>query len=114
MEDKHFSFLKELVETPSPSGFEQPAQRILRRELEGVADEVRTDVMGNVIGRIAGPDGAPRVMLAGHCDEIGFMVKYIDDNGFLFFAPIGGVDAHLVPGQRVHVHTASGPVLGVV
>lgn len=114
MEDKHFSFLKELVETPSPSGFEQPAQRILRRELEGVADEVRTDIMGNVIGRIAGPDGAPRVMLAGHCDEIGFMVKYIDDNGFLFFAPIGGVDAHLVPGQRVHVHTASGPVLGVV
>jgi putative aminopeptidase FrvX len=114
LEDKHFSFLKELVETPSPSGFEQPAQRILRRELEGVADEVRTDVMGNVIGRIAGPDGAPRVMLAGHCDEIGFMVKYIDDNGFLFFAPIGGVDAHLVPGQRVHVHTASGPVLGVV
>ena len=114
MEDKHFSFLKELVETPSPSGFEQPAQRILRRELEGVADEVLTDVMGNVMARIPGPDGAPRVMLAGHCDEIGFMVKFIDDNGFLFFAPIGGVDAHLVPGQRVYVHTSSGPVLGVV
>jgi putative aminopeptidase FrvX len=114
LEDKHFSFLKELVETPSPSGFEQPAQRVMRRELEGAADEVRTDVMGNVIARIAGPDGAPRVMLAGHCDEIGFMIKYIDDNGFLYFAPIGGVDAHLVPGQRVHVHTAAGPILGVV
>jgi len=53
-------------------------------------------------------------MLAGHCDEIGFMVTYLDDNGFIYFAPIGGVDAHLVPGQRVHIHTLSGPILGVV
>ena len=115
MNDKHFAFLKELVETPSPSGFEQPAQRVIRRELEGVADEIRTDVMGNVIARLAGTgDDPPRVMLAGHCDEIGFMVKYIDDAGFISFAPIGGVDAHLVPGQRVLIHAASGPVLGVV
>jgi endoglucanase len=115
MNDKDFAFLKELVETPSPSGFEQPAQRVLRRELAPVADEVRTDVMGNVIARIKGAGEAPtRVMLAGHCDEIGFMVRYIDDNGFLYFAPIGGVDAHLVPGQRVCVHTASGPLLGVI
>jgi len=115
MNEHDFNFLKELVETPSPSGFEQPAQRVLRRELEGVADEVRTDVMGNVIARLKGEgEGAPRVMLAGHCDEIGFMVKYIDDGGFLYFAPIGGVDAHLVPGQRVQVHAASGPVAGVV
>jgi endoglucanase len=115
MNDQDFAFLKELVETPSPSGFEQPAQRVIRRELAPVADEVRTDVMGNVIARIKGAGEAPtRVMLAGHCDEIGFMVRYIDDNGFLYFAPIGGVDAHLVPGQRVYVHTASGPLLGVI
>lgn len=114
MEESDFSFLKELVETPSPSGYEQPAQRVLRRALEGIADELRTDVLGNLIARIAGPMGAPRVMIAGHCDEIGFMVKYIDDNGFLFFDPIGGVDPHLVPGQRVRVHTAGGPILGVV
>jgi endoglucanase len=115
MNDNDFAFLKELVETPSPSGYEQPAQRAIRRELEPVADEVRTDVMGNVIAcvRGAGAD-LPRVMLAGHCDEIGFMVKYIDDNGFLWFAPIGGVDPHLVPGQRVWVHAAGGPVLGVI
>jgi len=115
MNEQDFAFLKELVETPSPSGFEQPAQRVIRRVLAPVADEVRTDVMGNVIARIKGEGEAPtRVMLAGHCDEIGFMVRYIDDNGFLYFAPIGGVDAHLVPGQRVHVHTATGPVLGVI
>ena len=55
MTEKDSAFLKELVETPSPSGFEQPAQRVLRRELEPVADELRTDVMGNVIARIAEP-----------------------------------------------------------
>ncbi len=114
MNEQDFAFFKELIETPSPSGFEQPAQRVLRRHLEGVADELRGDVMGNLIARVAGAEGSPRVMLAGHCDEIGFMVKYIDDQGFLFFAPIGGVDAHLVPGQRVWVHAAGGPVLGVV
>jgi endoglucanase len=114
MNDMDFALLKELVETPSPSGFEQPVQRLVRREMEGVADEVRTDVMGNVIAHLAGPADGLRVMLAGHCDEIGFMVRYIDENGFLYFAPIGGIDAHLVPGQRVNVHSASGPILGVV
>ena len=114
MTEQDFQFFKELVEAPSPSGFEQPAQRVIRRALEGVADELRTDVLGNVIATVNGPAGALRLMLAGHCDEIGFMVKYIDERGFLFFAPIGGVDAHLVPGQRVTVHTATGPLPGVV
>ena len=53
-------------------------------------------------------------MLAGHCDEVGFMVQYIDDNGFLYFAPIGGVDEQLLPGKRVWVHTQKGPLMGVV
>jgi endoglucanase len=114
MTDQDFQFFKELVEAPSPSGFEQPAQRVIRRALEGVADQLRTDVLGNVIATLDGPAGAPRLMLAGHCDEIGFMVKYIDERGFLFFAPIGGVDPHLVPGQRVAVHTSGGPVAGVI
>ena len=114
MTDHDFQFFKELVEAPSPSGFEQPAQRVIRRALHGVVDELRTDVLGNVIATLNGPAGSPRLMLAGHCDEIGFMVKYIDERGFLFFAPIGGVDAHLVPGQRVTVHAAAGPLAGVV
>ena len=114
IDEQDFAFFKALIEAPSPSGFEQPAQRVVRAALADVADSIRTDVMGNVVARIAGPDGAPRLMLAGHCDEIGFMLKYIDEQGFLFFAPIGGVDAHLVPGQRVTVHSAGGPVPGVV
>ncbi len=114
MNENDFKFFKELIEAPSPSGFEQPAQRVIREALADVADDVRTDVMGNVVAHVKGPQGAPRLMLAGHCDEIGFMVKYIDDQGYLFFAPIGGVDAHLVPGQRVTVHTSGGPIAGVV
>lgn len=120
MQEEHFSLLREFSNTPSPSGFEQPLQRIIRRELSSCADEVITDVMGNVIACKHGHDAAaqtqclPRVMLAGHCDEIGFMVHYIDEQGFLFFTPIGGVDAHIVPGQRVHVHTENGPILGVM
>ena len=114
MNENDFKFFKELIEAPSPSGFEQPAQRVIREALTDVADDVRTDVMGNVVAHVKGPEGAPRLMLAGHCDEIGFMVKYVDDQGFLFFAPIGGVDAHLVPGQRVTVHTSGGSIAGVV
>ncbi len=115
MEDKAFQFLKELIEAPSPSGFEQPAQRVLRKHLDGLVDSQTTDVMGNLISRIdADRPDAPRVMLAGHCDEIGFMVQYIDDQGFISFVPIGGVDAHLVPGQRVMIHSVAGPVRGVV
>jgi putative aminopeptidase FrvX len=114
MNEQDFQFFKELVEAPSPSGFEQPAQRVIRKALADDVDEVRTDVMGNVVAHIKGPEGSPRLMLAGHCDEVGFMIKYIDDQGYLFFAPSGGVDAHLVPGQRVTVHTSGGPVPGVV
>ncbi|MFN2257858.1 MAG: M42 family metallopeptidase [Desulfuromonadaceae bacterium] len=120
MSDKYFSLLREFSNTPSPSGFEQPLQRIVRREVQSCADTLETDVMGNVIackhaepGTFQG-EHAPRVMLAGHCDEIGFMLHYIDEQGFLFFTPIGGVDAHIVPGQRVHVHSKNGPILGVV
>jgi putative aminopeptidase FrvX len=115
MEERSVAFLQELVETPSPSGFEQPVQRLIRRELAAVADELHTDVMGNVIACLkSGNSDALRVMLAGHCDEIGFMVRYIDDAGFIYFAPIGGIDAHLVPGQRIQIHTADGIVPGVV
>ncbi len=113
MRKESLSFLQRLLDTPSPSGFEAEAQKLVREEMEKFADEVRTDVMGNVIG-VVNPRGKPKVMLAGHVDEIGFMVRYIDDHGYIYFAPIGGVDAHLVPGERVWIHTRNGPVLGVV
>jgi len=113
MKKQEFNFLKELVETPSPSGYEQPAQRVIKRQLEGIADNFKTDVMGNLIARLDG-QGGPKVMLAGHCDEIGFMVQFVDDLGFIYFGAIGGVDPHLSPGQRILIHTEQGDIPGVI
>ncbi len=113
MKKNDFAFLKQLVETPSPSGYEQPAQRVIKRQLEGIADNFQTDVMGNLIARLEG-QGGPKVMLAGHCDEIGFMVQFVDDRGFICFGAIGGVDPHLSPGQRVVIHTEKGEIPGVI
>ena len=114
MRDESFNFLKELLAAPSPSGYEQPAQRVFRSYISPYS-RVTQDVMGNVFGHIEG-DGAdlPKVMLVGHSDEIGFQVRYLDDKGFIYFGAIGGVDAHLTPGQRVHVHGRNGSVTGVV
>jgi endoglucanase len=77
------------------------------------ADEVYTDVHGNAIAAL-NPTGKPRVMLAGHCDEVGFMVNFINDEGFIYFAAIGGVDAGLVSARRVKIFTEKGIINGVV
>jgi endoglucanase len=71
--------------------------------------------MGNVFARVAGKGkDLPKVMVVGHTDEIGLQIKYVDDRGFLYFAAVGGVDAHLTPGKRVNIHTAAGPLPGVI
>ncbi len=75
--------------TPSPSGFEQPVAELYRKYVEPFAHKVTTDIMGNVTATI-NPEASVRVMYAGHMDEIGFIVHYIDQNGFLFFSSIGG------------------------
>ncbi|HBA86774.1 MAG TPA: hydrolase [Geobacter sp.] len=114
MRDESFEFLQQLLAAPSPSGYEQPAQRIFRSYIEPFC-QVATDVIGNVFGMIQGEGKhRPRVMVVGHSDEIGLQVRYLDDNGFIYFAPIGGVDPHITPGMRVHVHTAKGPLVGVI
>ncbi len=117
MDDRAHAFLKQVLESPSPSGFEQPVQRLVRDWAGTFADEVRTDAHGNVFasrfpeGR---PADAPRVMLAGHCDQIGLMVQYIDAEGFLYVQPIGGWDMQVLLGQHLTVWTGTGPVPGVV
>ncbi len=113
MRKESLSFFRQLIETPSPSGFEGPVQKVWLERTATFAHSTRVDVHGNAIATL-NPEGRPRVMLAGHCDEIGFMVKYISDDGFISLAPIGGVDIHIVPARRVLIHTAKGPVMGVV
>ncbi len=113
MEETSLQFFRNLLETPSPSGYEAPVQEVVRSYLAGFADDVRTDVHGNVIA-VRNPDAPVRLMLAGHCDQIGLIVQHIDDEGFLYVGAIGGWDPLMLIGQRMHVWTRSGPVLGVI
>ncbi len=115
MHKKDLEFLSELVEAPSPSGFEQPAAKVFRDRLASAADSVDTNVMGSVHAVLKGssPKGVS-VMLAGHIDEIGLMVNYITPEGFIAFASIGGVDAAILPGMRVRLHTSDGTLLGIM
>src|SRR5438132_1230072 len=113
MQDSSFAFLNKLLQTPSPSGFERPIQDAVRACAEKYADEVRTDRHGNVIA-VVHPGGQPRIMLAGHCDQIGLMVQHIHENGFLYVQPIGGWDMQILLGQNLTVWTSQGPVVGVV
>ncbi len=113
MRKESLEFLKKLVTTPSPSGFEADIQRVCKDYVEKHADEVYKDVHGNQFA-VLNPKGKPRIMLAGHVDEIGLMVNHIDDNGFMSVAPIGGVDASILDGQRVVVHGEGGDVSGVI
>jgi putative aminopeptidase FrvX len=106
-------FLERLLDAPGPSGFESRPARIWREEAESFATDVRADVSGNSMAAV-NPDGAPRVMLAGHVDEIGLMITHVDDEGFLYFAGIGGWDSQVLVGQRVRILAQGGDVLGVI
>jgi tetrahedral aminopeptidase len=106
-------FFQQILETPSPSGYEEPVQRMVREYAGGFADEVRTDLHGNVIACV-NPGAKLRLMFAGHCDQIGLLVTFINDNGFIYTNTIGGWDPQQLIGQRMTIHTASGPVAAVI
>src|SRR5687767_8550761 len=110
--DSSLAFLKRLLDTPGPSGFESAPARIWREEA-GAFAEVRGDVAGNSIATVHGT-GAPTIMLAGHIDEIGVIATYIDDEGFVYIQPIGGWDVQVLVGQRIRFIGADGPVFGVI
>ena len=106
------SFLKQLLDTPGPSGFEGAPAKVWRAEAAGFA-QVTADVAGNSMA-VVNPGGAPTIMLAGHIDEIGVIVTYIDDDGYAYIAPIGGWDPQVLVGQRIRFAGRSGDVVGVV
>ena len=113
MEEASLAFLKDLLLAPSPSGYERPVQDVVRQFAGSFADEVTTDWHGNVIAAV-NPGGSPRIMLAGHCDQIGLMVTHIDKQGYLRASPIGGWDVQMLIGQNLQVWTADGPIPGVI
>ncbi|MBI4542194.1 MAG: M20/M25/M40 family metallo-hydrolase [Gemmatimonadetes bacterium] len=112
MDERSLAFLKRLLDAPGPSGFEQLPARLWREEAQSFA-AVEADVAGNSLATL-NPTGRPRVMLAGHVDEIGLMVVHVDDEGYVHFAPIGGWDSQVLVGQRVVIDGRAGPVAGVI
>jgi putative aminopeptidase FrvX len=105
-------FLKQLLDTPGPSGFESAPAKLWRDEAAKFA-KVRGDVAGNSIAEI-NPEGSPTIMLAGHIDEIGVIVTYIDDEGYAYISGIGGWDPQVLVAQRIRFIGQGGDVFGVV
>ena len=106
-------FLKDLLATPGTSGFEQDVQDVVRRYASPFADETWTDVHGNVLCTV-NETGTPRILLDAHCDQIGLIVKHIDDQGFLRVSPVGGWDMQILLGQKLLVHTHDGSIPGII
>ena len=115
MTDDARDFLFELLETPSPTGFELDGQRVWAGYLSEAADRIETNTYGSTFAVLEGRDGeeAPRLMLDAHADEIGMMVSHITDEGFLHVKPIGGSDRKISQARRVRVLTENGPIPGV-
>lgn len=121
MNAESLKFLTDLLETPSPSGFEKAAAEIWKKEAVKITRYVKGDIHGNsiaangsahLVGKIdKSLIKKPLIMLAGHIDEIGLQVNYIDPDGFVYFQPIGGWDAQILPGQRVKIHGKDGRFL---
>ena len=113
MDASALEFLKEILNTPSPSGFERPVQEIVRRYVKPFADKVTTDSHGNVIA-VKNPHAPLRVMYAGHADQIGLLVQFIDADGFIYTQTIGGWDPQVLIGQKMLVWGAGGPINGII
>jgi putative aminopeptidase FrvX len=103
MRAQSLEFLKTIVNAPSPSGYEEHAAKAYRDYTTPLADEVRTDSHGNVFA-ILNPKASTRIMLSGHLDEIGFLVKYVSDDGLIYFTKVGGHDTMIAVGQHVWIH----------
>jgi putative aminopeptidase FrvX len=113
MREQSLSFLKTLVNTPSPVGYESRGQRAWLDYAASFADEAFSDAYGNCVA-VLNKGGSPRLMLSGHADEIAMAVNYINDEGFIYVRKMGGVDAAITKAQRVVIHTRNGAVNGVV
>src|SRR5438552_2100177 len=113
MRKESLAFLKTLVNTPSPPGHEMRGQRVWLDYLKPFAGETFSDAYGNAVA-VLNKGGSPKLMLAGHADEIALTVNYINPEGFVYVRNLGGVDPAITKAQRITVHTARGPVNGVV
>jgi len=112
MKKEAINYLKKIVEIPSPSGYEHYAQLEFKAAANKLGLPVSEDVLGNVVAHLAYP-GKPKLLLSAHIDEVGFVVKHIDDSGYLYIVPVGGVDKMLLPGSRVVITHRKRHYLGI-
>lgn len=113
MNKGRLSFLRKLLDSPGPSGYETAPAKVWRQEAESFADEVTFDVLGNSYARLK-REGGPVVVIEGHIDEIGLLITHIDEQGYLWFDHIGGWDNQVIVGQRIRISGNDGSVLGVI
>src|SRR5437899_10138107 len=113
MREESLQFLRTLVNTPSPVGHEVRGQRVWLDYAKRFADETYSDAYGNCVA-VLNKGGSPRLMLAGHADEIAMAVNYITEDGYVYVRKMGGVDAAITKAQRVVIHTRNGSIKGVV
>ena len=113
MNNANLNFFKNLVESHGVSGFEQEIQKIYRDFVKPFADEIKTDIHGNVYA-IKNGNSDFKLMICGHADEVGLMINYITDTGFIYFKPIGGIDPSILPGQRVDIFHKNQKIRGII
>ena len=106
------AFFVDLLAAPSPSGYELPASLLWRKYASQFAEKVYSDYHGNSIAAV-NIKGKQRLLFTGHIDELGFIVNFISEKGFIYFRPIGGHDRGIISGRGVLIYTSSGPVAGV-
>lgn len=114
MNEDTLQLFQTLTEMPAASGFEREIRTFVRSELEKVTNEIVEDRLGSIFGVLRGKETGPRVMVAGHMDEVGFMVTAITDHGMIRFQTLGGWWSQVLPAQRVQIITPSGPIIGVI
>jgi glutamyl aminopeptidase len=114
MNEETLSLFRTLTELQAAPGFEREIRTFVRGELEKYTDEIVQDRLGSIFGVVRGDDNGPRVMVAGHLDEVGFMVTTITESGLIRFVPLGGWFSQVLPAQRVQIMNESGPVIGVI
>lgn len=114
MNEQTLKLFKTLTELPGAPGNEHLVRNFMRDQLSPYADEIIQDKLGSIFAVKKGPEAGPKIMVAGHMDEVGFMVTAITDNGMLRFQPLGGWWSQVLLAQRVQIMTGNGPIIGVI
>lgn len=114
MDKQTLQMFKQLTEFPAVSGFERELRQFVKEKMEPYTDEFVQDRLGSLFGVIRGDESGPKMMVAGHFDEVGFMTTGITEQGLIRFQPLGGWFSQVVLAQRLHIITDQGPIVGVV